>query len=363
MSTEKGRQHYIPKFYLRNFSYNDNKKQIGIFNKATNRFVEKGGLKTQAYKDFFYGADGEIEEKLSTIENDIAPLIADIMQTCNLPHRNSVEYASLLYFTLLTHHRTPAASNGIIGQQAELVKRLMEMMNAEGPIEEGIHISTQAEAIKLALDTLDKILPFCEDLECKLLVNRTSTPFITSDNPVVKYNSYVEIKDSRLPAVGYGSRGFSMFFPIGPKKMLVFFDRWAYEMGERKKMKIDVIDGKDIFQLNLLQLLNCDDNIFFNHEIKSRHIEGMVAHCQLGSNSNAFKSRVMDFMDPFGLLSEKSIIEVRKRGLGIGLTLASMKLTKNAKYYYSSAVGSGLRPQALALSKKLDKDYPNPFRV
>jgi hypothetical protein len=45
--TEKKNQHYIPKFYLRNFSYENNGKQIGVYNILNEIFVSKGKLKTQ----------------------------------------------------------------------------------------------------------------------------------------------------------------------------------------------------------------------------------------------------------------------------------------------------------------------------
>ncbi|MDA3844285.1 MAG: DUF4238 domain-containing protein, partial [Candidatus Kapabacteria bacterium] len=61
MKTEKKNQHYIPKFYLRNFSYQRNNKQIGVYTLKNNLFIQTGKLKKQASKNFFYGSDGEVE--------------------------------------------------------------------------------------------------------------------------------------------------------------------------------------------------------------------------------------------------------------------------------------------------------------
>ena len=44
MVTDKKNQHYVPKFYLRNFSFEDNKKQIGLFN-LENEFYSQFKIK------------------------------------------------------------------------------------------------------------------------------------------------------------------------------------------------------------------------------------------------------------------------------------------------------------------------------
>ncbi|WP_394261826.1 DUF4238 domain-containing protein [Moraxella boevrei] len=53
MITDKKNQHYVPKFYLRNFSYNNNGKQIGLFNLKSEKFFVNVPLKNEASKNFF----------------------------------------------------------------------------------------------------------------------------------------------------------------------------------------------------------------------------------------------------------------------------------------------------------------------
>ena len=45
--TEKKNQHYIPKFYLRNFSYQNFGKQIGVYNLENKLYIPKAALKNQ----------------------------------------------------------------------------------------------------------------------------------------------------------------------------------------------------------------------------------------------------------------------------------------------------------------------------
>jgi len=66
--TTKKNQHFVPKFYLRNFSYEMNNKEIGIYNINTGFSYNKAPIKGQAYKSYFYGKDNDVEDKLSKAE-------------------------------------------------------------------------------------------------------------------------------------------------------------------------------------------------------------------------------------------------------------------------------------------------------
>jgi len=52
---------------LKKFSYKENDGQIGMFNIQNQFFAQTAKLKTQAYKPFFYGEDGELEDLLSSM--------------------------------------------------------------------------------------------------------------------------------------------------------------------------------------------------------------------------------------------------------------------------------------------------------
>ena len=77
--TEKKNQHYLPKFYLRNFSYYNNEKQIGLYNIFNSFFIHQAKLKTQGSKNFYYGKDGIIENFLSEHEGRFAKIVKEII--------------------------------------------------------------------------------------------------------------------------------------------------------------------------------------------------------------------------------------------------------------------------------------------
>ena len=105
--SEKEKQHYVPTFYLRYFSFKENKKQIGIFNTENHFFIQASKLKTQAYNPFFYGKDGSLEEILSFFENSEAKLLNKIIKENYIPERNSPDHVQLIKFLILTQLRNP----------------------------------------------------------------------------------------------------------------------------------------------------------------------------------------------------------------------------------------------------------------
>jgi len=67
MNQDTSRQHYVPKFYLRKFT-NDN-NELEVFDVATETIVKPIGPKGVAYEDYFYGIrTGEPDEISQQIE-------------------------------------------------------------------------------------------------------------------------------------------------------------------------------------------------------------------------------------------------------------------------------------------------------
>jgi len=124
MITEKKNQHFIPKFYLRNFSCNNNGKQIGVFNVDNEIYVKSAKLKTQGSKNFFYGYDGLIENRLADIEGELAPIIKSIIDTKTLPQRDSKEHFFLLGFVILTNLRNPVKIEYMKNSMIEMKRSL-----------------------------------------------------------------------------------------------------------------------------------------------------------------------------------------------------------------------------------------------
>lgn len=292
MTTDKKNQHYIPKFYLRNFSYKMNKKQVGIYNLRTRFFFQTASLRDQGSKDFFYGEDGVVEDNLSAIETKLAFLINNIISSGELPRHGSEEHSVLLVFIALTHLRNPAIFKYLEESRLKM-KDHVRSMTLDKDVDEYFPIDTKERNVSLAFSPLNSIIKVMTDLKYKLLRNNTSTPFLSSDFPVIKYNQFLEKKRWPFGKTGYGTIGVQIFIPLNPKLMLVFYDSAVYKVGSNKKNIFEITDIKDIDSLNELQILNCLETIYFNEEINEHYINQLVLRCKKYKRANQTKFNIM----------------------------------------------------------------------
>jgi hypothetical protein len=332
MNTEKERQHYIPKFYLRNFSFCNNKKQIGIYNLLSNVFIQKAKLKNQGYKPYYYGKDGQIENILSKVESDVAPLIAKIIATNELPKRQSDDYQELLAFTVLTDIRNPIVTKNIFESNAHLEKFINVDSDEEGDVQYVLPDITEQEAVDIAFSIFETSLASCADLDYKLLINTSKTPFITSDIPLIKYNQYLEYKKSLRAKNGYGNIGIQLFLPLSPTKMILFYDSMIYKVGDRKKDFIELNSEHEITQFNILQILNCQSILFFGDTVNNYYINDIVSSSKKFTKANLTESRILPKMNDQGeIMKNENAIFITQSSLSTKLTFSNITLTKNAK--------------------------------
>lgn len=272
MTTDKKNQHYVPKFYLRNFSFENNKGEIGLFNLNNERYIEKAKLKTQASKNFFYGRDGLVEDQLSNIEGDLATIIRNIISTKKIPRKETPEFTQLLYFVALTDLRNPIRLKQLQTSYYEMSKYFS---NTDPNFDFRSFIPSQSSEslIKLQINATPKTVAVMQDLTCKLLINNTSTPFITSDYPVVKYNQFLEEKKHPQSNTGYGAVGLQIFVPLNAELALTFYDENIYKIGLKKSFDIILNEKYDIDQINILQFINCFSTVFFDHQAKDKYIK------------------------------------------------------------------------------------------
>lgn len=226
MKTDKKRQHYVPKFYLKNFSYQNNKTQIGVFNINNSLFIQKAPIKSQGYKKFYYGDDGIVEEALSKIEGQLASVTKNIIETKTLPAKNSDDYDNLLRFVTLTDLRNPVKIDGTKSAINEMRDKIMELA-PNTDTDRFVPRISHEEAIKMAISHIESTKMMITDLECKIVLNSTQIPFISSDFPIIKYNQYLESKRWPASKTGYGLTGLQIFVPLN-SQIILFFLIQAY---------------------------------------------------------------------------------------------------------------------------------------
>src|ERR1700756_3118322 len=124
----KKRQHYIPKFYLKRFSVDIQGKFIGLYNHKSNIFIKEAPLRHQAYKNFLYGEDEEIENALAVIENNVAKMFYYWTEDKILipPPPDSNGFKLLKQFILYQAFRTPKSGNKLIQSLNEGMKTVLK---------------------------------------------------------------------------------------------------------------------------------------------------------------------------------------------------------------------------------------------
>jgi hypothetical protein len=353
MNTEKKNQHYLPKFYLRNFSYAGNNKQIGLFNLKSSFYYDKATLKTQGSKNFFYGYDGIIENGLSQIEGFLASNIKKIIETEELPKKNTKDYYDLLTFVGLTDLRNPIMVQSIKNSTDEMRSRLLEL-DPNADINNLIPELNHDDTISLALSGLENVVKNILDLDFKLLINKTANPFICSDFPIIKYNQFLEGRKWRFGKTGYGCTGLQIFIPINSRIMIVFYDPMIYKVGVKKNQNCAVTNQYDIDKLNVLQLINCIETTFFDEKVSEDYIRKLFKSSKGFKRANQTKSDV-SYLIEYG--KENSLIESGKQNL---LHLISTDCEVNLKI---EAIRMHSHTKAIKLHPSLAQLRPLPAKL
>lgn len=289
--TDKKNQHYIPKFYLRNFSYNANEKQIGLYNIFNSFFIHQAKLKTQGSKNFYYGNDGKVEDFLSKHEGRFAKIVKDIILNQQLPKKLSNEHFELLSFLVFTDLRNPVSIESMKGMFIEMKKRLIEL-NRNVNTEKIVPKISHEESIEISFSMIPEIILNIADLEYKLLINETKTPFISSDFPVVKYNQFLELKKWQQSRTGFATVGLQIFIPLNHKLTVLFFDSSIYKVGNKKQTCVPINHTSYIDEINKLQFINCLETIYFDEKISENYIRKLHTESKKYKRANQSKSEL-----------------------------------------------------------------------
>lgn len=271
------KHHYVPRFYLKRFSVNNEGKVLGLYNHKSEIFIANAPLKHQACETFLYGRDDEVEAELGKLESNVAKMFHYWTEEKILipPPENTNGFTLLKRFILYQLYRTPKAGNNLNnafnGAFHELIK-IYEPGKSKNF--DGLNLVHPDPVLLALLNSADKehLLNF---LSCKFVVNLSLLPFISSDAPVVMYNQFMEQKELYTGATSLAVKGLQIFYPIHPRLMVCFYDPKIYSCGDNDDcISTDLVE--DIHQLNAMQYINSNSQLFFNEYIVKEYIETIV---------------------------------------------------------------------------------------
>jgi len=289
---KKKRHHYIPRFYLKRFSLNNEGKTIGLYNHKNNLFVPEAPLRHQAYKDRLYGQDDEIENALAEMEDTVARLFYYWTEEKQLypPPPESNGFKLLKRFILYQAYRTPKSGDDIMKTLNKGMKVLLKEVEPQmAERMEGSTLVHENPVLLMLLNSIGRehLLDF---LDCKFLVNLSPLSFITSDAPIVFYNQLMEHTGNYVGSTGLVAKGLQIFYPIHPRLMICLYDSNVYDFGNGCENCFGTESIEEINQLNGLQLINGKSQIFFDESISEEYVlhlgEGFNEYRGVAKNIN-----------------------------------------------------------------------------
>lgn len=263
----KRNHHYVPKMYLRAFA-SSSPRTINLYNLDNRMAVQDASLADQCYVRHFYGETDDIEDGLGELERLVAPSLQQVISTSQLPAFGTQEYLRLVVFVALQTIRTTRAVNRINTGIDKFIKQLAGKSAEFKDMDLASMRIGISDAPSYSLRFIEPVLSTMGDLGMHLICARPGQIFITSDNPVFRYNQFMQgVTDVGL--TGGLCRGIQVFVPLSPKHMLMLYDESVYEVGGRpaKGERQDVtsrILNQDVTSLNAMQVHSADHNLYFN---------------------------------------------------------------------------------------------------
>lgn len=259
---DKKNQHYVPQFYLRYFSKAG--ACIGLYNLKSSKIIAQVSIDGQASKNYFYGKDLFLENRLMEMEGQAGSIFASILKRRHLPHRNSEDYRTLCLFMMIQDSRT-TESVAKLNEMANKLGKAMLSRSIKDP-----ELLTHLPDLQISMASPFSMLfkqaigmePIMRDLKLKVLHNVSTIPFITSDHPIVFQNQFHnDVSDNRCR--GLASEGLQILLPLSPEYMLMFYDDSVYDAGSKATNFIRVPSEEQIEALNGHQWIGAMENVFF----------------------------------------------------------------------------------------------------
>lgn len=349
MSNNK-KHHYVPRFYLKRFSPDG--RSISLWNIKNKTKVPSANLKHQCYKDYFYGKELKVEKALGLVEGRTSHIMRLIDEYRTPPTNDSEEYLTLVLFMLMQYGRTAYSADALDEMNDKMMKHLLGP-KAEA---EGIDLSKFIIGIKdsaqYSLGMVTQFYPLMLDLGCKLILNETTTEFVTSDNPVVLYNQLLSFRNHGSNT-GLAAKGLQAFPPISSNLLLVFYDCESYSIGTMSKPYVKITSPRDIYELNTLQMTSAYENVYFKNSDFSIEIlarKALPFRRLQKSNMNIFPGEEAESRR--SELMATSRVDVRTN-----LKLSFVGLTKSAKSWRTQFRKLRLQPAVVVRNEELVNDH------
>lgn len=265
---ENKKQHYVPQFYLKQFS--DDGKHLHVYHPRDKKFIYDAPIRNLCQAKYFYGKHLDLEKSLNLMETDCAFSLRELINEQNVRELDDKDVFNILSFILVQYTRTKYAKK-ISQKMTELfVDKFMKPkmkasveLREKGLTEKDIDdlVITYSGDYLIGMLTAFTGVEGVSDLKPILIVNKSNRKFICSDAPISLYNS-IKIKKHRL--IGFHSPGLLVFTPLNEDLLLLLIDSELYNIDSDNSSIIYLKNDSDADSINKLQLINCLHSVFFS---------------------------------------------------------------------------------------------------
>lgn len=236
-------QHYVPRFYLKNFSKLEGKNHIlKCFDKSEEKQFDTD-IKNVACEKFFYDEEmnGEqlVEKKLSQLEGLFNQSIKKLIKLKNPDKLSVKDRGHISLFLAIQYIRTKETREMIRDSIKQLKKKLSKRKLSRKLRQDLKEVYTDKSIKSIHINTLKNSLEFADviyNMKWIIALNRTKTPFWTSDNPIALHN---EINHTPYGNLGLTCLGIELHLPLTPNLLLITCDPIAFCKEPSKKILRD----------------------------------------------------------------------------------------------------------------------------
>lgn len=229
-------QHYVPKFILRNFLSDEDKKQVSVFDKETGRCFPtsiRGIMAERRFNEFVVDEQwlASFEPAIGRIEDEVLPVYRRIVESRRL-ERSEEERVYLAYLIAFQMVRTKAQRD----QFTQVDNMVREKWSAISGIEDELAGMSDPASLKLrhaefireALAEFTGIIAAKDFLLMEAPAHRS---FYLGDNPVAMFNH--EPSDPFWGNIGLAIRGIEIYLPLTRDLMLC---AWCPSIFEKHRL-------------------------------------------------------------------------------------------------------------------------------
>ena len=219
------KQHYVPKFILRNFLSNQAKEQVSVFTKSTGKGFTvpiASIMAERRFHDFRIDEDymASFEGGITHIENLLLPTYRAVVERGALDNTPE-EKANLIALMAFQFVRTRAQRDLFLSMEDQLKTKLeawgakLEDVEDYEPMTEE---TNKLHHLKFIEESTSASIESLIDKDLLLLKAPEGRSFYLSDNPVAMYNS--EPKKSFIGNLGFSVPGIQIYLPLSAELML-----------------------------------------------------------------------------------------------------------------------------------------------